>query len=221
MSKRISVVIADDHPVFRRGLREVFEEDARFDVAGEAADGAAALKLIAEARPAAAVLDIRMPQLNGLQVARELARQKLPARVVMLTSHADEELFDEAMGLGVLGYVLKENAVADVLAAAENVANGRMFISQSLTQMLVARRARVREFAGEHTGVPSLSPMERRILRMIASDRTSKEIADELKISVRTVDTHRQNMSQKLDLKGSHSLVKFAFEHKADLSALE
>jgi len=220
MSDAITVVIADDHPVFRRGLLEVFRQDGRFRIAGEAGDGAEAKRLIEQHQPAVAILDIRMPHLNGVQLAREMATRRLSTRVVLLTMHADEELFDQAMEDGVLGYVLKENAITDVLAAAENAAPGRLFISQSLAGLLVNRRVRGREFAGEHTGISSLSPAERRILRLIATDKTSKEIAAELQISVRTVDTHRQNISQKLNLQGSHSLLKFAFEHKAELQTL-
>jgi len=220
MSEPINVLIADDHPVFRRGLRDVFEEDARFKVVGEAADGSEAFRLITQFKPGVAVLDIRMPHLSGLQVARELLKVKSRTGIVMLTKNPDEELFDEAMDLGVLGYVLKENAVIDLLAAAENVANGRLFLSQSMAEQLVGRRARGRELAEDHVGVKSLSPMERRILKLIATDKTSKEIADGLGISVRTVDTHRQNMSQKLNLKGSHSLLKFAFEHRSELQDL-
>jgi DNA-binding NarL/FixJ family response regulator len=211
------VLIADDHPVFRRGLREVFDEDKRFLVVAEAGDGANALKFIREVKPAVAVLDIRMPELNGLQVARDAAALRLATGFVILTNHADEELFDQAMDLGVLGFVLKENAVLDVLAAVENVANRRLFLSQSIAEMLVGRRARARHLADEHTGLKSLSPTERRILQLIATDKTSKEIAEHLRISVRTVDTHRQNISQKLNLKGSHSLLKFAFDHRAEL----
>lgn len=221
MSDPITVLIADDHPVFRRGLKDVFQEDQRFKVVGEAADGAEALRLIEKLRPAVTVLDIRMPHLSGVQVAREVASKKLSTRIVMLTMHADEELFDQAMELGVLGYVLKENAVADVLAAAENVAHGRLFLSQSIAGLLVGRRSRVREFEHQHTGMNALSPTERRILRLIATDKTSTKISEELHISIRTVDTHRQNISQKLNLHGSHSLLKFAFDHKAELLALD
>jgi DNA-binding NarL/FixJ family response regulator len=221
MSKPITVLIADDHPVFRRGLKEVFDEDKRFQVAVEAADGAQALKLIQQFKPAVAVLDIRMPRLNGLQVVREVGALRLPVGFVILTNHADEELFDQAMDFGVLGYVLKENAVIDVLAAVENVAHGRLFLSQSISEKLVGRRTRSRQLAEEHSGLKSLSPTERRILRLIASDKTSKEIADQLGISVRTVDTHRQNISQKLNVKGSHSLLKFAFDHRLELQDLQ
>ncbi len=221
MSEPITVLIADDHPVFRRGLREVFEEDKRFQVTAEAGNGAEALRLIRQVKPAVAVLDIRMPELSGLQVAREAARQRLATGFVVLTNHADEELFDQAMELGVLGFVLKENAVVDVLAAVENVANRRLFLSQSMAELLVGRRARARQLADEHTGLKSLSPTERKILQLIASDKTSKEIAEHLRISARTVDTHRQNISQKLNLKGSHSLLKFAFDHRTELRHLE
>ena len=220
MSEPITVLVADDHPVFRRGLREVFEEDDRFEVLVEASDGGEALELIQQVKPRVAVLDIRMPRLNGLQVALRARALQLPTRFVILTNHADEELFDQAMDVGVLGYVLKENAVIDVLAAVENVAHGRLFLSQSISELLVTRRTRARQLADEHSGIKSLSPMEKRILRLIASDKTSKEIAQELSISVRTVDTHRQNMSQKLNVKGSHSLLKFAFDHRTEIQDL-
>lgn len=221
MSDRITVLIADDHPVFRRGLKEVLQEDQRFQVVGEVADGAEALRLASTLKPAVMVLDIRMPHLTGLQVAREILNQKLPTRVVLLTMHADEELFDEAMELGVLGYVLKENAVADLLAAVENVAHDRIFLSQSIAGLLVNRRFRMRNLAQQHTGISALSPTEKKILRMVATDKTSKEIASGLQISIRTVDTHRQNISQKLNLQGSHSLLKFAFDNKATLLAMD
>lgn len=220
MSEPITVLVADDHPVFRRGLREVFEEDDRFEILVEASDGGEALELIQQVKPRVAVLDIRMPRLNGLQVALRARALQLPTRFVILTNHADEELFDQAMDVGVLGYVLKENAVIDVLAAVENVAHGRLFLSQSISELLVTRRTRARQLADEHSGIKSLSPMEKRILRLIASDKTSKEIAQELSISVRTVDTHRQNMSQKLNVKGSHSLLKFAFDHRTEIQDL-
>lgn len=221
MSDRITVLIADDHPVFRRGLKEVLQEDQRFQVVGEVADGAEALRLASTLKPAVMVLDIRMPHLTGLQVAREILNQKLPTRVVLLTMHADEELFDEAIELGVLGYVLKENAVADLLAAVENVAHDRIFLSQSIAGLLVNRRFRMRNLAQQHTGISALSPTEKKILRMVATDKTSKEIASGLQISIRTVDTHRQNISQKLNLQGSHSLLKFAFDNKATLLAMD
>src|SRR5262249_45905090 len=152
MSEPITVLIADDHPVFRRGLREVFEEDKRFQVIVEAANGAEALNLIRQFKPKVTVLDIRMPELNGLQVAREAGSHRLGTGFVNLTNPPDEELFDQAMDLGILGYVLKENAVIDVLAAVENVAHGRLFLTQSISEMLVARRTRARQLADEHSG---------------------------------------------------------------------
>lgn len=217
----VTVLIADDHPVFRRGLREVFEEDGRFRVVAEAVDGEEALRLIKGGCPSIAVLDIRMPRLNGIQVARAIKEQRLSTRVVMLTTHPDEEFFDQAMDLGIKGYLLKENAIADILSAAESIARGHFFISQSLSGLLVGRRASARRLDQERDGMSALSPMERRVLSLIASDKTSKEIASALDISVRTVDSHRQNISQKLSLQGSHSLLKFAYDNKAALLAFD
>ena len=158
-----------------------------------------------------------MPKLTGLQAARKLIEKRSATRIILLTMHEDEDLLNEALQLGVLAYVLKENAVEDLLQAVRAVADGKTFISAALTGMLLRRRERNEALRCEKPGLDSLTPSERRILRLIAGDKTSKEIADELGCAVRTVETHRQNMSAKLKLSGSHSLLKFAYDNKASL----
>jgi DNA-binding NarL/FixJ family response regulator len=131
--------------------------------------------------------------------------------------HEDEDLLNEALGLGIHAYVLKENAVEDLVQAIHCVAAGRTFISASLSGLLLRRREKTEALRREKPGLDSLTPTEQRILRLIAGDKTSKEIADELGSALRTVETHRQNMSAKLGLNGSHSLLKFAYDHKSRL----
>ena len=214
MTPPFPVLIADDHPIFRKGLCEVIEGDPSLAVAGQAANGEEALRLVEELRPAVAILDINMPKLSGLQVARELGERRSPVKLVLLTMHESEDLFDEAMALGVPAYVLKESAVEDLLTAVHAVLDGRSFISPAIARLLVRRREQSTTLRKEKPGLGLLSPTERRVLRLIAEDRTTKEIADLLGLSPRTIDTHRQNMSNKLRLTGSHSLLKFAFDNK-------
>jgi len=217
MSKAITILIADDHPIFRRGLRDVVKEDASVQLIGEAGDGAEALRLIEELKPQVAVLDHDMPKLNGLQVAQAVRRQKSATGLVMLTMFKEERLFNEAMDAGFLGYVLKENAASDLIECIHAVAAGRAFISPVLSPFLLQRGARATALAQSKPGLEKLTPAERRILKLIAADFTSKEIAEQLGVSFHTVENHRSNISAKLGLSGSHSLLKFAFDNKSSL----
>jgi len=217
MSKETKILIADDHPIFRRGLRDVVKEDDSVQLLGEAGDGAEALRLIEELKPQVAVLDHDMPKLNGLQVAQAVRRQKLATGLIMLTMFKEERLFNEAMDAGFLGYVLKENAASDLIECIHAVAAGRAFISPVLSPFLLQRSARATALAQEKPGLEKLTPAERRILKLIAADFTSKEIAEQLGVSFHTVENHRSNISAKLGLSGSHSLLKFAFDNKSSL----
>jgi DNA-binding NarL/FixJ family response regulator len=217
MTDKLTVLIADDHPIFRRGLREVIE-DSGLTVVGEAEDGAAALRLAEDLRPCIAVLDIDMPHLNGLEVVREFKRKQLPIAVVFISMHKDEGLLNEAVGTGVRGYVIKDSAADDIVACIRAVAGGQHYISPALSTWLVNRNERLAAFVQERPGLGSLTPAERRVLKLIAENKTSKDIAGELFVSYRTVENHRSNICQKLGLQGSHSLLKFALEHKSQLS---
>lgn len=217
MEKTIKIIMADDHPIVRQGLRRMIETDSLLKIVAEADDGEAALKLISEFQPDVAVLDIDMPKKDGFAVVRELQRIKSGVETIFLTMHSEEELFQAAMDLGVKGYILKDGAVSDIILAIKTVAAGRPFISPALSALLLQRRRRMEELEREQPGLHLLTPTEKRILKLIAEDKSSKEIGEELFISHRTVETHRANICRKLNLQGSLSLLKFAIAHKSEL----
>jgi len=217
MPGRIKVLIVDDHPLFRQGLRQVVEGDPRFEFIGEAGDGTAGLRLIQEKKPDVAVLDVNLPGLSGLDIARKLQGKRLPTRVIILTMYKEEETFNRAVDFGVKGFVLKENAVQDILNSLITVAKGEHYLSPSISGYLVRRRGRSEALAAKKPGLDDLTKAEQRILKLIAEKKTSREIATELFISPRTVEAHRANICSKLDLRGSHSLLQFALENRAAL----
>ena len=214
MTERITVLIVDDHPLFRQGLRQAVEADRRFDLIGEAGSGGDALKFIEERKPAVALLDVGLPDLSGLEVARELQSRRSPTRIIILTMFKEEETFNRALDFGVRGFVLKENAAEDVLNSVAAVAAGDHYLSPSISGYLVRRRRRTEELAAKKPGLEDLTKAERRILTLIAEKKTSREIAAELFISPRTVEAHRAHICTKLELHGSHSLLQFALENR-------
>ena len=183
----------------------------------EAGDGLAALQLIQEKKPDVAALDVNLPGLSGLEIARKLQGKRLPTRIIILTMYKEEEIFNRAMDLGVTGFVLKENAVEDILNGIAAVAKGEHYLSPSISGYLVRRRTRAESLAARKPGLEDLTKAELRILKLIADKKTSREIAAELFISPRTVEAHRANISTKLELRGSHSLLHFALENRAAL----
>jgi DNA-binding NarL/FixJ family response regulator len=217
MSPRPTIVIADDHPVLREGLRRIIEREDAGEILAEASDGAGALRLVREHQPRIALLDVVMPGNNGLAVAREIQRLRLPIAVVFLTMFKEEDMFNEAMDLGAKGYVLKENAVNDIVECLRAVAEERYFISPAISHLLVERTKRAHALVQQNTGLGALTPSERRILHLIARGMTSKEIAGQLFISPKTVENHRLNIAAKLELHGNNALLRFALENRANL----
>lgn len=217
MTHSITLVIADDHPLFRTGLREVIVSDPALQIVGEARDGETALSLIRRHTPTMAILDIDMPKMGGLAVARELQEQKLEVDVLFLTMYKEEDLFNEAMDIGARAFVLKDSAVNDILDAVHTVANGKYYLSPALSDHLIKRSARAEKLLRHTPSLEDLTPGELRILKLISENNTSKEIADLLSISYKTVENHRTSIASKLHLRGSHSLLKFALENRGVL----
>lgn len=210
----IRVIIADDHPVFRTGLRTIIEADPKCTIIGEAGDGEWALALIEEKKPDVALLDIAMPKMTGLEIARVVQERSSPTKLSILTVCADEIVFNEAMDLGVLGYVLKENAATEILDSIGTVAQGKYYISPSISGILVGRAKRRETAVSTIPGFSDLTPSEIRILKLVAGNKTSKEIAKDLFISFKTVENHRLSIAKKLHLSGNNALLRFALEHK-------
>jgi DNA-binding NarL/FixJ family response regulator len=217
MATETNILIADDHPIFREGLRRVIEKQRGWKIVAEAGDGETALHLIKELRPDIALLDVVMPKLNGLGVAREVQRKKLPVAIVFLTMFKESDVFDEAMDLGIKGYMLKDNAVVEIVNCMRSVASGEYFISPAISHLLVKRTERARGLAQEQPRLQNLTPAERRILLLIADGKTSKQIGAELFVSPKTVDNHRFNIAEKLGVRGPNGLLKFALENRPRL----
>ncbi len=217
MMTEITILIADDHPIFRKGLRQIIESGSGMNVVAEADDGEACYEKARELKPDVIILDVNMPKMDGFEVARKLHDSNLSVEVVFLTMYKDEEMFNEALDLGARGYVLKSSALTDIVDCVRAVSSGQHYISPTLSDFLLNRRNRAASFVRSKPSIGDLTPTELRILRLIAESKTSKEIAAELFISYRTVENHRANICQKLDLHGSNALVKFAIEHKSAL----
>ncbi len=217
MPRDIKVLIADDHPIFRAGLRQVIERDPRITVAAEADDGQAALDALPGCGADVALLDVDMPVMDGFQVTQAIREKRLAVDVIILTMHKDERFLNAALDLGVKGYLIKDSAAADVITCIKTVVEGREFISPQLTGLLLKRVRRAASLVEHSPGFESLSPAERRVLRLVGEYKTSKEIADVLCLSVRTVEFHRARICEKLELKGAHALIKFAVEHRSHL----
>lgn len=211
----ISIILADDHPLMRKGLKEMIEEEGNFRIVAEANNGESALSLIQQHRPLIAVLDIDMPKLSGLEVAAAVKKAKIPVRLIILTMYDTESMFTKAMDLGVMGYVLKESAATEIVDALKSVQDGKHYITPSMTGTLVRQRNASAAFRSEEQlALSQLTAAERNVLRLIGQDLSTRQIADTLFVSPRTIDTHRNNICQKLDLHGASALLKFALEHK-------
>ena len=218
MKTDIRVIVADDHPVFRQGLRQIIEIEPGLSVQGEASDGAAALRLIQSWLPDIAVLDINMPQMKGFEVAREIQRLSLAVGIIFLTMHEDESTFNEAMNSGAKGYLLKDSAVGDIVTSIKTVAAGQYYISPAISDYLVRRASRREALETETPTLKELTPTELRILKLISQRKTSRDIAAELFISYHTVENHRHNICEKLDIHTKNGLFMFAVEHRSELA---
>jgi two-component system response regulator NreC len=188
----------------RQGLRDLLERHG-FDVVAEAADGREALRLAGDLRPQVVVLDIAMPMLNGLDVARGLLRQPAPPAIVLLTLHREDQYVLEALRAGVQGYVLKNQAPEDLVQAVSEVARGAVYLSPNIAQVVV-------DAFLHKGGLPAdpLSPREREVLQLVAEGKTTKEVAQVLGISVKTADSHRSRLMEKLEIHETAGLVRYA-----------
>jgi DNA-binding NarL/FixJ family response regulator len=214
VENKIRIIIADDHHIFRKGILSIVKDDESIEVIGEASNGEEALQLVESLRPDIALLDIDMPILSGLEAARKIKKDGLNTKVVILTIHKDKEYFDEAMELDIKAYILKESISNDLIDCIKEVASGNYYISPSISGYLVKKGKSKKEL----NELDKLTSTEIQILKLIAQNKTSSQIAEELFRSVRTIENHRNNICTKLGLKGPHALLLFAVSHKTELA---
>ena len=217
MANEIRIVIAEDHPFFRDGLRNALEKESGFRVVAEANGGLTALECIRSHKPDVAVLDISMPDLNGCAVARKVREERIPVEMVFLTIYEDEDIFQQALECDVMGYLRKDSHAAEVVRCIRAVSAGQSYASPSMTTYLVGKTQRIEKFAATIPGLVLLTPHERAILRRVAQDKSSKEIAQEMGIAPKTVDAHRLSICHKLEIHGNHALSRFAIQHRRDV----
>jgi len=214
LGEALSILIADDHSIFRVGLRGIIGQDSGLHVAGEAEDGIETLEQLRRLRPDLLLLDLRMPRLDGLEVAATVYREGITVHMLVLTMVEDESVFNETMEYGVHGYLLKDCADRDLLIGIHAVVQGRYFISGHFPPYRHPHFISHDENHQPRLHLDHLTTAERRVLRHVAECRRSSEIADLLCISVRTVDHHRENICRKLQLSGTYALLRFALTHR-------
>lgn len=209
--EKIKILIADDHPIFLKGLQEVIEEHENLQVIHKSDNGTDAIDASLKNELDIAILDIDMPGANGLQVAEQILAKKPGVAIILLTMHKAKDTFLKALEIGISGYVLKENAVVDIISAIAAVTKFQSYISPEMSSFLLQNKNRNRNDSASQLEL--LTPSEKKIIEKIAQYKSTKEIADELFVSEKTVSNHRMNIAKKLDLSGKNSLLRFAIEH--------
>jgi two-component system response regulator NreC len=208
-----TILLADDHPIVRQGLRSLLEAEPGWDVVAEAADGLSAVELIEQLQPQVAIVDVMLPGLNGLEVVRRAMRHAPETKVIVLSMHADEPYVLEALRGGAMAYVLKATSTTSLIEAIREVMTGRRYLSPPLTQHAIDAYLQRANAANQPLDrYESLTPREREVLQLVAQGTTNAEIAERLVISIRTVETHRANLMRKLELQTAADIKHFARE---------
>jgi two-component system, NarL family, response regulator NreC len=207
---QIRILLADDHTLIRRGLRALLERQNGFAVVAEAADGRQAVEMAAAVSPDVAVIDIGMPNLNGIEAARRITEKRPETAVVILSMHADESYVLRALKSGARGYLLKDSPEEDLIHAICAVHNGKAFFSPEISKMLAEDYMRQMRQRGVEDSYELLTPREREILQMLGEGNSNKEVATKLNLSLHTVETHRGNLLEKLNLHSTAELILYA-----------
>lgn len=213
----LKLLIADDHPFFRKGLRYVVQGVPSLEIVGEASDGETALRMVEELHPDIIILDVEMPRCDGFEVARTIRARKYPVEMIFLTMHKEESILRRMVEFGVKGYLLKDNATEDLLECIDAVSRGEYYVSPFLSNHLMRVTKRSTGSSDIEQAIHTLTETELSVLQFIGEHKTSREIGEILFVSEKTVEKHRSNIARKLNLRGSHALLKFAAEHKSKL----
>jgi DNA-binding NarL/FixJ family response regulator len=209
------ILLADDHALVRAGFRALIQKIDGVEIIAEAADGHAALRLISELMPDIAFVDISMPGMNGLEVTARAVKESPGTRIIILSMHADDEYVLHALRSGALGYILKDAEIVELERAIQTVSKGKMFLCSTVSDHFAERYPDRSEMARKKTGkdekhVEALTPRQREILQLIAEGHTTKEIAAKLNLSIKTVETHRSQIMDRLNIRDIAGLVRYA-----------
>ena len=207
---QITILLADDHTVIRSGLRALLERQPDFAVVAEAEDGRKAIQLAAEHSPDVIVMDVAMPNLNGIEATRQIIAAQPKVAIVVLSMHSDESYVMRALKAGARGYLLKDSAEADLIQAIRTVVLGKSFFSPAISKMLLEDYGRHLQQRGMEDSYDLLTPREREILQLAAEGKSNKEVAAHLNLSLYTVETHRTNLMQKLNLHSVPEMILYA-----------
>ncbi|OGU69696.1 MAG: hypothetical protein A2499_09575 [Stygiobacter sp. RIFOXYC12_FULL_38_8] len=218
MEKVKKILIVDDHPLFRKGIKSVLAEDPDVKVIGEAGNSEEAMKLIEKETVDIVILDLQMPGMSGIELSKMIKSRYKNISIILLTMHKDERIFNNSLEYGLEAYILKENAVEEVLKAVHVVADGNFYLSPSMSEYMVQRSMKQKKLADENPGIKILTEKEKEILNMISQNKTTKEIAEVLFVSYKTIENHRANICKKLNITGCNALLKFIIENKTLLS---
>jgi DNA-binding NarL/FixJ family response regulator len=212
MGQKVRIVIAEDHTILREGLRALISSSSNYEVVGEVGDGREAIRCVEKIKPDLILTDLSMPRMNGMEAIREIKKRSPETKVVVLTVHRAEEYILATLGAGAEGYVLKDSTQSELMMAVKNVLSGRHYISPGISEKVIEGYLEGRKSLKTHTPWETLTQREREILKLIAEGYRNKEIASYLCISVKTVEKHRANLMEKLDLHNVSSLTAFAIE---------
>lgn len=215
----LKIVLADDHQIFREGLRTLLSKQQNLQVVGEASDGRSAVRLVHEQEPDIVILDIAMPDLNGIEAARHIKREAPEVRLIALSMHADRRFVTGVLQAGASAYLLKECAFDELLDAIAAVEAGKIYLSPAITGIVVEDYLQHISKSGEPTPAESLTSREREVLQLLAEGKNTKEIAAMLHVSSKTIETHRRQIMQKLGLRSVAELTKYAI--REGLTSLE
>jgi DNA-binding NarL/FixJ family response regulator len=204
------VLIADDHPLIRSGLRALLARESDFEVVGEAADGYQALELVEQLKPDVVMLDVSIPRLNGIDVAQKISEKTPSTRIIIVSIHSDEGYVLRALKAGAKGYLLKASPEGDILNAVRAVAAGQAYLSPEISRLLVEEYVREMRFRGVEDSYDLLSIREKEILQLLASGSTNRQVAELIHVSLATVETHRTNIFQKLGIHSLPELILYA-----------